>query len=163
MFSNFTEKARIAINKAHEAACSMGHGYIGSEHADILREAKLEFEYSDDDYIVAMFTPENDDRDYERLIGALVDLEKKPAIESNEICPPKPKKIMSIRSAVLSESETVNVDDANGRICASPTVSCPPAVPVVMSGELISREEIALLKRYVIETVEVVKGEEKDV
>ena len=32
MFSNFTEKARIAINKAHEAACSMGHGYIGSEH-----------------------------------------------------------------------------------------------------------------------------------
>ncbi len=32
MFSNFTEKARIAINKAHDAACSMGHGYIGSEH-----------------------------------------------------------------------------------------------------------------------------------
>ncbi len=32
MFSNFTEKARIAINKAHEAACTMGHGYIGSEH-----------------------------------------------------------------------------------------------------------------------------------
>lgn len=32
MFSNFTEKARIAINKAHEAACKMGHGYIGSEH-----------------------------------------------------------------------------------------------------------------------------------
>ena len=32
MFSNFTEKARIAINKAHDAACSMGHNYIGSEH-----------------------------------------------------------------------------------------------------------------------------------
>ena len=32
MFSNFTEKARIAINKGHDAACEMGHGYIGSEH-----------------------------------------------------------------------------------------------------------------------------------
>ena len=32
MFSSFTEKARIAINKAHDAACTMGHGYIGSEH-----------------------------------------------------------------------------------------------------------------------------------
>ena len=32
MFSNFTEKARIAINKAHDEACELGHGYIGSEH-----------------------------------------------------------------------------------------------------------------------------------
>ncbi len=32
MFSNFTEKARVAINKAHDAACDLGHGYIGSEH-----------------------------------------------------------------------------------------------------------------------------------
>ena len=32
MFSNFTEKARVAINNAHDIACEMGHGYIGSEH-----------------------------------------------------------------------------------------------------------------------------------
>ncbi len=32
MFSNFTEKARIAINNAHDIACELGHGYIGSEH-----------------------------------------------------------------------------------------------------------------------------------
>ena len=138
-------------------------GYFGTELADILRSEMLEFEYSDDDYIVAMFTPENDDRDYERLISALVKLEKKCAIESDEIRPSKPKKLMSIRSAILSESIAVNVDDTEGRICASPTVSCPPAVPVVMSGELISCDEIALLKRYGIEKVEVVKGEESDV
>ena len=30
--SNFTEKARMAISLAHDAACRMGHGYIGSEH-----------------------------------------------------------------------------------------------------------------------------------
>lgn len=135
-------------------------GYSGRELADILRAEKLEFEYSDDDYIVAMFTPDNDERDYERLIGALKNIERKYPIENDTIRPPMPKKVMSIRSAVLSESETVAVDDANGRVCASPTVSCPPAVPVVMSGELIQRDEIALLKRYGIDTVEVVKGEE---
>ena len=32
MFSNFTEKARIALQNAHDAACEFGHGYIGSEH-----------------------------------------------------------------------------------------------------------------------------------
>ena len=134
-------------------------GYIGTELADMLRAEKLEFEYSDDEYIVAMFTPDNDDRDYERLIGALKNIERKSPIENDTICPPKPKKVMSIREAVLSESETVSVDNANGRVCASPTVSCPPAVPVVMSGELIQKEELALLKRYGMDMVEVVKGE----
>ena len=138
-------------------------GYIGTELADILREEKLEFEYADDDYIVAMFTPENDDRDYERLIRAFMNLEKKPAIANDNIRPPKPQKVMSIRSAILSQSESVSAYNAEGRVCASPTVSCPPAVPIVMSGELISGEEIALLKRYGIEKVEVVKGEECDV
>lgn len=39
-FSNFTEKAREAINCAHQAACELGHGYIGSEHIllGLLRE-----------------------------------------------------------------------------------------------------------------------------
>lgn len=32
LFSNFTEKARIAISEAHDAATEMGHNYIGSEH-----------------------------------------------------------------------------------------------------------------------------------
>ena len=32
LFSNFTERARIAISEAHDVACLLGHGYIGSEH-----------------------------------------------------------------------------------------------------------------------------------
>ncbi|MEE0943969.1 MAG: ATP-dependent Clp protease ATP-binding subunit [Clostridia bacterium] len=31
-FSNFTERAREAIQNSHDIACEMGHGYIGSEH-----------------------------------------------------------------------------------------------------------------------------------
>ncbi len=32
LFSNFTEKARMALSHAHDIACELGHGYIGSEH-----------------------------------------------------------------------------------------------------------------------------------
>lgn len=32
LFSNFTEKARDSITLAHQIACELGHGYIGSEH-----------------------------------------------------------------------------------------------------------------------------------
>ncbi len=32
LFSNFTERARIAISEAHDIACELGHRYIGSEH-----------------------------------------------------------------------------------------------------------------------------------
>lgn len=32
LFSNFTERARIAISDAHDTACELGHRYIGSEH-----------------------------------------------------------------------------------------------------------------------------------
>ena len=40
LFSNFTEKARIAISEAHECAVELGHNYIGSEHllAGLIRE-----------------------------------------------------------------------------------------------------------------------------
>jgi ATP-dependent Clp protease ATP-binding subunit ClpC len=31
-FSSFTERARNSINEAHDAACELGHNYIGSEH-----------------------------------------------------------------------------------------------------------------------------------
>ena len=32
LFSNFTEKARMALSHAHNIACELGHGYIGSAH-----------------------------------------------------------------------------------------------------------------------------------
>ena len=32
LFSNFTEKAKISINEAHNSAAQLGHNYIGSEH-----------------------------------------------------------------------------------------------------------------------------------
>ncbi len=40
LFSNFTERARVAISDAHDTACELGHRYIGSEHivAGLIKE-----------------------------------------------------------------------------------------------------------------------------
>lgn len=40
LFSNFTEKARIALSEAHASASELGHNYIGSEHllSGLIRE-----------------------------------------------------------------------------------------------------------------------------
>ena len=77
---------------------------------------------------------------------------------SSEPIAPKPHRAeMTIREAVLSPCEIIAVERSEGRICASPTVSCPPAVPIVISGERITVEDVRLFIHYGIKTVSVVK------
>ena len=64
---------------------------------------------------------------------------------------------MNIREAIFSQWEEVDCEDAVGRICASPCVSCPPAIPIAASGEKITAEMAELFKAYGIEKIEVVK------
>lgn len=132
---------------------------VGGLFAEHLRNNKIEVEFSDSDYTVLMLTPENTDEDFDRLLSALTSFDLSKARENDEPKGPKShNRVLSIRRAMLSSSETVSVDDAEGRICASPTVSCPPAVPIVVSGEMITREDIALFKHYGITTVSVIKN-----
>ena len=121
-----------------------------------LRERGLEAEYADDDYIVFMFTPENDERELELLLRALSSAEPA-AVAASPLKLPDYEPVMSVREAVMAESELICVDDAAGRVCASPMVSCPPAIPIVISGERINPEAVALFKRYGIDKIEVVK------
>ena len=62
-----------------------------------------------------------------------------------------------MREATFAESETVKAESALGRICALPTVSCPPAVPIVVSGEKITKADIELFKFYGVDEIDVVK------
>lgn len=51
----------------------------------------------------------------------------------------------------------IDVKDSVGRVCASPTVSCPPAVPVAISGEIITENSVKICELYGIEKIAVVK------
>ncbi len=126
----------------------------GDNLSEKLRKHGVECEYEDPDFTVMMFTPENDPTDFERVESFLLSYK-------NNMHPSRPKfkeheKTLTVRQAILSKSEKINIEKSEGRILASPTVSCPPAVPIVISGERITKNDIKLFKYYGITTVDVV-------
>ncbi len=147
-----SEKLKITLN-CHP------YGYSGNELYNILTENNIFCEFSDRDYLVMMFTPENDEDDFKKVARAFSGIKRKPPIEAGQLISIKKlQKALSIRKAVFSPAETIDTEKAIGRICASPTVSCPPAVPVAISGEIITEETVQFLKYYNIKKIEVIKG-----
>lgn len=131
-------------------------GCTGQELAGRLREKGIECEHADREYLVLMFTPENSPEELERLEQSLGRAPALPA-ETKPLPQAKGERLMSLRRAMLSPQETVAADEALGRICGAPAVSCPPAVPIAVSGERIGPEALELFRYYGLERVEVVK------
>jgi arginine/lysine/ornithine decarboxylase len=132
-------------------------GYGGDELAKILRDHGIEPEFADRDAIVLMATPSLEERDFERLERALSTLVAREPVTTDLPTPEIATRTLSIRDAIFSPSENTATKDAAGRICASPIVSCPPAVPVVMSGEIITEGAIELMLYYGIDQIDVLK------
>ncbi len=121
------------------------------------REYGIEFEYADDDFVVFMLSPQNSDKDFIKLQKAFENLNVEKSKNTVGIETEKAESVMTIRQAVFSESEEINVENALGRICASPTVSCPPAIPIAVSGERITQKHVELLRKYNIDKINVIK------
>lgn len=145
-----TEPLKIVIN------CNK-IGYYGNEVADILRLNNIEVEFSDNKHVVMMVTPNNDDEDFNQLLNALIGIEFKKEIVNIEPTLPFTEKQTGIRKAMLSAKEKVLVEGAVGRICASSTVSCPPAIPIAVCGDVITKETVDAFNYYGINEIYVVK------
>lgn len=141
-------------------------GLSGTELAEKLRAAKIECEYADPRYLVLMFTPDNPPQDFERLSAAVlriaedlagpVTLPEEAAGDFAELERGLHRRC-TIRQAVFAPQEQLPAEQAVGRICAMPTVSCPPAIPIVVSGEQITPAAAAWMKRYHVEEVSVIR------
>lgn len=133
-------------------------GYSGDELAKILRTSSIEPEFSDRDFIVLMITPEIYADAIFRLTRVFSSLEKRAPLKDTALSVIVGHKVaLTVREAVFSESERIPVSEAVGRVAAAPTVSCPPAVPIVVSGEVIDADDISLFTYYGITEVDVVK------
>jgi len=134
------------------------YGYKGWELAAHLRRAGIECEFADDEVLVLMSTPENSRSDVELLWNTLSSIKMMPPIDGPHkgFLAHPPKRRLSIRRAVFSPRQTVSVDDSLGRVCASTSVSCPPAVPITVSGEVIEEAHLQLFKAYGIDQIEVI-------
>lgn len=147
-----TDPLRITI-KASPA-------FTGHELAERLRENRIECEFADEDYLVLMATPDNSFTDLERLVLTLSENERTEQNSTEQKKIPlavHTTRVMSIRDAYFSPGETIPADEAVGRICRMPMAACPPAIPVVVPGEIIDDEAVLCFKYYGINTVEVIK------
>ena len=136
-------------------------GYDGAELAEIFRDGGIEPEFCDSDYTVLMLSEFNSGTELDMLTAVFNKIEARKPLEKTLVKAPKCRRAISIREAVLADFETVSTENAEGRICASPTVSCPPAVPIAVSGEEINSECIKAFLHYGITHVEVVKKQTK--
>ncbi len=132
-------------------------GYTGIELACILKTYGIESEFSDPDFLVLMATPENCPSDFERLKVAFGEINPREPMSSVTEMVQESEMVLSLRRAILGRSETISIDQAVGRICAAPMVACPPAVPVVISGERITEQHVRAMKYYSHEWIDVVK------
>ena len=132
------------------------YGYRGTELAELLREKGIVCEFADPDYLVMMLTPEIGREGLERLERALRDVERRDAIMEKAPPLPTPKRVLSIREALLSPSEELEASKCAGRILADANVSCPPAVPILVCGERVDEKAIACFAYYGIEKCRVV-------
>lgn len=133
-------------------------GYTGETVADHLRSHHIEPEFADREVVVLMVTLMTSDNDYRRLLAAMDALPPKAPLTTPSISPlTAVSAACSIRDALLAKQTVLPIAQALGRICAAPTVSCPPAVPIVISGEVITEEAIRLFAHYGIDTIAVME------
>ena len=86
-------------------------------------------------------------------------LGKAPAAPLPRACLPlaQGEQVCSIREALFAPHEVISADQSLGRICGAPTVACPPAIPIAVSGERIGKDALALFAHYGVTTVDVLR------
>ena len=132
-------------------------GYYGTDLCTMMEKSGIYPEFCDDDNLVLMFTLDNREEDYERILHFFSKIEKRTAVTSQPPEIQKLDKVMSVRQAMFSKCEKINVEQAVGRVLASPCVSCPPAIPIAVCGELLDKRAVDCFKYYNIQQISVVK------
>ena len=128
------ERAKLVLETDGDALCEK------------LSDHHIAWEFADARHMVLMFSPENTEADFARLDHALATPLAAPPSAAPALAPLP--RAMTIRQAIFAPAESIPVEKALGRICAAPAVSCPPAVPIVISGERLEEGAIRALQHY---------------
>ena len=132
------------------------YGYYGYELAEYLEKKNIYVEFADRDNLVLMPNPENSEWE-EKPVSALSDLQRKCPINEEMPIIGIPERAVSPRTAIFAESEIIDAEDSIGRIFAGFNIACPPAVPIVVCGEMIDENAIKCFEYYGIKKCRVIK------
>lgn len=129
-------------------------GYTGDDLASMLCNQGIVCEFHDADFVVFMLTPDNN---LDRLQSALIAIEKRQPICETQPQAVRPQRALTIRQATLAPSEFVDVECAEGKVLADLSVGCPPAVPILVCGEVVDKNAIDRFRYYGVNRIAVVK------
>ena len=131
-------------------------GWRGDELAQQMQQSGFVPEFADPDHLVMMFTPLIAPGAIHRVTEFLCALPPKAPLTEQPPVLSTPVRRLSPREAIMSPQERIPVSQAQGRILASASVNCPPAVPIVVCGEEIDESAVSCFRYYGIETCTVV-------
>lgn len=134
------------------------YGYYANEISRMMIQHNIYPEFCDKDNLVLMFSVNNTQEDFDKIISFIKELPQKEKI--NDTPPEIPSRLtrkMSVRQALFSLSEIVDVELCKNRILADASVSCPPAIPIAISGEVLDENAIKCFEYYGIEKIKVLK------
>jgi len=136
---------------------SKEYGYQGEDLAHLLAEKGVVCEFADPDFTILMLTPEIGMEGLARLTKVLEQIPKLPRINKQPPTLSRAERVMTARQATLAPHKQIPTEEAEGRILGSPSVGCPPAVPILICGERIDQHTIQVFQYYGILTCTVVK------
>lgn len=125
----------------------------GHECYNILREKyMLQPEMSSLHYVILMTSVCDSDEGFERLCSALFEIDKTAAADAGKV----PKAAFAAHSDIAmmmyeaeeKASERIRISESCGRISSEMLYVYPPGIPIIVPGERITKEILALIRQY---------------
>ncbi|MDR0930261.1 MAG: aminotransferase class I/II-fold pyridoxal phosphate-dependent enzyme [Clostridiales bacterium] len=135
---NFDE-TKLSVN-------TLGLGLAGIEVYNLLRdEYDIQIEFGDIGNFLAYLSVGDNYKNIERLIGALAEIKRLYKHKCGEHIPSEyitPIVRMSPQDAFYSESSSVELSAAIGKICTEFVMCYPPGIPILAPGEEVTRDVV---------------------
>lgn len=130
-------------------------GYTGEQLGELLEGKNIYCEFADPDYLVLMLPVEYDPALPRRICAAFEAIAPRAEITTPAPTLGRGVSVLSPHAALFHPAEQVALSQALGRVMADPTVSCPPAIPVICCGERIDAWAVEAMEYYGITQVRV--------
>ena len=128
------------------AVATMGTGLSGMEVYDLLRdEYDIQVEFGDVSNILAYISVGDRQRDLERLVGALAEIDRRFCRPQSSLyvspLPVVPLRL-SPKEAYYAEKISLPLKETVGRICGELVMCYPPGIPILAPGEEITVQAV---------------------
>jgi len=119
----------------------------GFSLCEMLRQEKIEVEMATSEYVLAIATVSDTKKSLTALKNALFKIDKKiPCLSAKATEFPKiPEKICSVSKALKENGEFLDLNQCEGKLSLEYVWAYPPGAPLIVPGEIISRNMIEYL------------------